>query len=121
MEGWKKMGEDRNWKRWNEAQGELDEVYKVEEEYWSKRSKVRWLKEGDKNTRYFHAVTAQRRRVNRIERLKSYEGQQIEGENELGKEITNYFGNLFTTSGPNDREKTMEGMRCFLLNKCGDS
>lgn len=39
------MGEDRNWKRWKKAQGELDEAYKVEKEYWSKRSRVRWLKE----------------------------------------------------------------------------
>lgn len=63
------------------------------------------------NIRYFHTVTAQRKRINRIERLESYERQQIEGENELGEEITNYFGNLFTTSSPNDREKTMVGMR----------
>lgn len=39
------MGGDRNWKRWKEAQGELDKTYKVEEEYWSKKARVRWLKE----------------------------------------------------------------------------
>lgn len=83
----------------------------MEEEYWRKRARVRWLKEGDKNTKYFNAVTAQRRRVKRIERLESYEGQQIEEKSELGEEITNYFGNRFTTSGPNNGEKTMVGMR----------
>lgn len=37
------MGGDRNWNRWKEAQGELHETYKVEEAYWSKRARVRWL------------------------------------------------------------------------------
>lgn len=41
-----------------------DETYKAKEEYWSRKSRVKWSQIGDKNTKYFHAVIGQRRRMN---------------------------------------------------------
>lgn len=72
---------------------------------------MRWLKEGDKDTRFFHAVTAQRRRQNRIEKLEDLEGHAVEGEKEIGDEVINYFQNLFTTSDPQIGEEVLMGMR----------
>lgn len=39
---------------------------KLEEEYWRTKSRILWLQAGDKNTRYFHSKTKQRRHINRI-------------------------------------------------------
>ncbi|PPD99533.1 hypothetical protein GOBAR_DD03446 [Gossypium barbadense] len=47
-----------------ETRRRLDFLYAKEESYWAQRSRSRWLREGDRNTRYFHAkATVDLRRV----------------------------------------------------------
>lgn len=57
----------RNWERWKQLKADLDAAYQKEEEFWRKKSRNNWLREGDKNTRFFHAATAERRKRNRID------------------------------------------------------
>ncbi|KAK3211669.1 hypothetical protein Dsin_016375 [Dipteronia sinensis] len=45
---------------------ELWKNLRREEQSWHRKSRVKWIKEGDRNTRLFHAVANERRRVNRI-------------------------------------------------------
>lgn len=52
-----------------EIQGLRKEINKLlvrEEIMWSQRSRVLWIKWGDRNTKFFRATTSQRRRRNRI-------------------------------------------------------
>ena len=47
-----------------------------QEEIWLKqRSRVSWLREGDRNTGYFQAQAAQRKRINRITSLEADDGR----------------------------------------------
>lgn len=39
----------------------LKEAYRDEEEYWKQKSRNIWLKDGDLNTKFYHASTKQRR------------------------------------------------------------
>ncbi|KAI5323779.1 hypothetical protein L3X38_032851 [Prunus dulcis] len=39
----------------------LEKLWKVEELYWCQRLRINWLSAGDKNTRFFHLSTIQRR------------------------------------------------------------
>lgn len=70
----------RDWGKWRQLKTGLDEVYKQEEDFWWKKSRISWLREGDKNTKFFHAATAERRKRNRIELIQNDEGTVYRGE-----------------------------------------
>ncbi|TYH15526.1 hypothetical protein ES288_A05G048900v1 [Gossypium darwinii] len=53
-----------------QARGRLGHLYDVEEKYWALRAQSQWLREGDRNTRYFHVRASRRRRKNTISSLK---------------------------------------------------
>ncbi|KAL9689163.1 hypothetical protein QQ045_033596 [Rhodiola kirilowii] len=74
---------------------ELDEWLEREELWWKQRSRAEWLKNGDRNTSYFHAKASQRKKRNRIERLKNNIGELTEFESEIASIITSYFTNIF--------------------------
>lgn len=49
-----------------EVTSKLKEAYRDEEAYWKQKSRNLWLKDGDLNTKFFHATTKQQRAVNRL-------------------------------------------------------
>ena len=54
---------------------QLSKAYKEEELYWSQKSRNRWLKEGDKNTAFFHLSVMAKRKRNRISLLQKSNGE----------------------------------------------
>ncbi len=50
----------------NELKAKLIKVLDDEELIWKARAKIKWLKEGDGNTKFFHAYANGRRRSNLI-------------------------------------------------------
>jgi hypothetical protein len=67
--------------------------------YWRQRAHVNWLHKGDRNTAFFHAACRERRRNNRIGRVKRKDGSWMEGEEEKRTHIANYFTMLFRATG----------------------
>uniref|UniRef100_A0A0V0H5V8 Putative ovule protein n=1 Tax=Solanum chacoense TaxID=4108 RepID=A0A0V0H5V8_SOLCH len=55
---------------------EFEEIAIKEEIAWRQRSKVQWLKDGDKNTKVFHNLADAHKRYNSIDALE-VEGQSI--------------------------------------------
>nr|XP_027121394.1 uncharacterized protein LOC113738404 [Coffea arabica] len=54
---------------------ELSKAYKEEEKHWQQKSRIQWLKEGDKNTKFFHASVQGRRRRNSLHKLQKRMGR----------------------------------------------
>lgn len=74
---------------------ELMEVLDQEEILWFQKSRTQWLSDGDRNTSYYHAKTAIRRRRNRFNTLKDDNNVWVEGEHEVGELVCSYFKQLF--------------------------
>ncbi|CAN1785963.1 LINE-1 retrotransposable element ORF2 protein, partial [Linum perenne] len=70
---------------------DLNKLWKQEEVYGRQRAGKRWLKEGDKNTKFFHASTIQRRQRNKILRLKNGDGEWIEGEEDITNHVRGFY------------------------------
>ncbi|KAL0427273.1 UNVERIFIED_CONTAM: hypothetical protein Slati_2902100 [Sesamum latifolium] len=60
--------------RMEELKSELVENLAREEMMWKQRSKAEWLREGDKNTAFFHARASERRKKNTIRTLETEAG-----------------------------------------------
>ena len=70
-----------------------------EEIMWKQRSRIMWLTEGDRNTRFFHLRASQRRRRNRISKLKKHDGTVTVNEEEMGAMATDFFSDAVHNGG----------------------
>ena len=83
-----------------EVSRKLQEAYKDEEDYWHQKSRNMWYSSGDLNTKFYHALTRQRRVRNRIVGLHDANGNWITDDNGVEKVAVDYFEDLFTTTSP---------------------
>lgn len=58
---------------------------------WHQRLREKGLTNGDRNTRYYHSKTINKRRNNKIVMLKNDHGNWIEEENELKLMVNEYY------------------------------
>ncbi|CAE6132178.1 unnamed protein product [Arabidopsis arenosa] len=91
-----------------EIEMQLQYEYRMEEEYWRTKSRIQWLHSGDKNTRYFHEKTKQRRSYNRITSLQDEDGNIKTSEEEIQDIIHAYFEQLYTSAGTHQVDSVLQ-------------
>lgn len=71
---------------------------------WAQKSKVNWLKWGDKNSKFFHLSTMIRRTRNQIVSLKNPNGDWVKGQVNLQSTVKDYFSSLFDSTLPSGKQ-----------------
>ncbi|CAG7894459.1 unnamed protein product [Brassica rapa] len=100
---------------------ELSDALKAEEMFWKQKSRVFWLREGDKNTKYFHALTKQRKAQNKITQLLDADGNIVEDEEGLVAIATSYFRQIFESYIPEDIEEALSAVLTMITGSMNDS
>jgi exonuclease III len=112
----------------SETQGlveeEVIEIKKLFEELWKilksidamifQRSRSKWLKEGDTNSRYFHSCIKTRNRRNKVVALRTPSGW-VEGPIQVREAVVSYFRNHFDSIGWH--RPTLEGIEFPMLSQ----
>lgn len=71
----------------------------TEEIYWSQRSRIEWLKFGDRNTTYFHRKASIRRQKNMTSFLIGLDGACVSSLNDMQAPTVQHFCSLFCSLG----------------------
>ncbi|KAG2314561.1 hypothetical protein Bca52824_017683 [Brassica carinata] len=78
----------------------LEKAYLEEEQFWRQRSRILWLHSGDRNSGFFHAVTRERRTINKFSVIEDANGQAVFEEDQIVKTISDYYNDLFSSRQP---------------------
>ena len=89
------------------VKGEINALLYQEELSWRQRSHAIWLPTGDKNTKFFHQRTSQRRRKNHIVGFMDG-GGGVTSTEEKERVAEEYFQRLYTITNPNGMEAILD-------------
>ena len=90
---------------------EFNQRERQEEVYWSQKSCIKWLQEGERNTSFFYKATIQHRQGNRLDKLKKEDGSIAETQEDLENTLNHYFANLLQEPDRDREEAQREVLR----------
>jgi len=73
---------------------ELEKTLLFEEISWRQKSRALWLKEGDKNTKFFHRLANSHLKFNQVDSL-SINGTISKNPTKFKEHIVQYYNNLY--------------------------
>lgn len=88
----------RGIRRYDEARWNYLRLLEKQEVSWRQRAKQYWLRDGDKNTRFFHKSASTRNEHNKIKKLKNEDGEWQDTDEAIQDIIVQYFEKNFTAS-----------------------
>jgi exonuclease III len=94
-----------------QASNHMQALLYKEEMLWLPRLRISWLKEGDRNTRFFHQKAVWRARRNKIKKLKDDDGIWKDAPTDMERMATSYFKKLFT------RDPSLNSERLLALTQ----
>ncbi|XP_042954620.1 uncharacterized protein LOC122291035 [Carya illinoinensis] len=92
-------------------QKEIDELLEEEELKWRQRAKQRWLRDGDRNTKYFHRCATHRKQMNSIKVVTSEEGVREHSQEGIARVFQAFYQVLFSTSHPENIDEALQSIQ----------
>jgi hypothetical protein len=88
---------------------EWDEQCQQEETLERKKSRIRWLKEGEQNSKFFHRTTMVRRAHRKILKIRDQDGIERESHKDIETTLVNHFHGI--SQEPNqDRTEAIQNV-----------
>ncbi|XP_059429232.1 uncharacterized protein LOC132163048 [Corylus avellana] len=103
-----------------EIKAELHGLLEQEDLKWRQRAKVEWLKNGDWNTKYFHACAKQRMRRNQVTSIKDALDRVCDSPAAVGDAFVSFFKTLLTLaklSGMEECTSAIKSKVTFHMNQ----
>ncbi|XP_042939551.1 uncharacterized protein LOC122274591 [Carya illinoinensis] len=104
-------GDGSHMDRMQNLQRKLETSLAKTEMKWKQCAKQHWLRNGDKNTHFFHMQANQRRKTNSIKFISDSAGNIAHEQKDIGEVFTGFFSSLFTTSLPVNFEACLHALQ----------
>ena len=95
----------------NAIKSELKELVAQENTYWHQRSKISWMKDGNRNSKFFHAMASQRKRSNEILMLQDSSSKWHSQQFDLQRVASDYFQSIFTSASTSSVQHVINNIR----------
>ena len=89
---------------------EINDLLDDEEIYWGQRAKAHWLREGDKNTSFFHAQASERRKQNTILGIWDSRGRWCDGQENIAQAAIDYFNNIYASASSSEIDEIIDAI-----------
>ncbi len=113
--------EEYNSSEVNLLRREVNVLVEKEEVFWRQGSRVSWLKEGDRNTQFYHACASQRQKTNTILGLRDDHGVWHSAAMAINTIAVDYFHNLFTSSNLDSIDELVQSVDAVVMQDMNDS
>jgi len=87
---------------------EIEEWRDKEATMWAQRSRLLWVRQGDKNSNYFHSCAPKRYWKYLIEGIRDEGGSWKTNMEEITEVLVSYYQSLFTSKGQVDASRLLE-------------
>ncbi|CAI9094473.1 OLC1v1030219C1 [Oldenlandia corymbosa var. corymbosa] len=84
--------------RLNAAKANLLMKIKEHDDFWSQKMKIKWMKEGDSNTSFFHASLKERRGRQGIFKIQAENGDMLTRPLDIEQEVISFFSALLNNN-----------------------
>ena len=91
LEALQGQGDQSNVMEIKATMNRMNEILYREEMMWLQRSRISWLKEGDRNTKFFHQKAQWRSRKNKIKKLRKGNGEWCDDREEMSALTRDFF------------------------------
>ena len=81
----------------SDLQTELEKTLCLDEISWRQKSRIKWLKEGDRNTKFFHRTPNSNRRKNFVDHM-TQGGETWDSQEEIRKGMVHFYKGLYSES-----------------------
>ena len=104
-----------------ELKKEINSLMGKEERMWQQRSRTLHIKDGDRNTRYFHCRATQRRHKNLITGINNQSNIWCTKPEEVSGMFMNYFQQLFSSTNPDIEVSDLNSIPRVVTAEMNDS